>query len=785
MNKKGLRLLAKEVSADEKKKITEKVTNELFVHEPYRIRKEELRELKQSEEYKSKLKEELLNSKLYQDCVSFNCEKDSLLIKEYKKNEAIYDELAEFCEKDIRKAASTFKEEKEKAEIEKYDFEELARDCYDDLYFELVDNIKDYLLNEKITYKEFDFSDSWYFHNYNTVEVHANNIDEFLDYFEEIDENELLPLLGYENDWISGVLLNKVEEKNPELLNFKEISVWDYCDNEMCDIGSELYFDVISYFNRNTLIEFLKDNKYLKKELEKVKFLQEEILEKIPEDVVDLFPQTRRIKRKFYIHVGPTNSGKTYSSIERLKTAEKGIYLGPLRLLAYEQYEKLNSEGYPCTLYTGEEHQIIPFAKIQSSTIEMVDEHTDYDIAVIDEGQMLADKKRGWAWTKAILGLKAKEIHLCIAPYALNVCKNLIRQCGDEMEIVKHERQVPLIKDEEEFALKKKHIREKDAFIVFSRRNVHAITSELREWGIKCSMIYGNLPYDVRQEEARKFRDGETDVVVATDAIGMGMNLPIKRIVLLEISKFDGITRRFLHPAEIQQIVGRAGRQGMYEEGLWNSYENAKGVKRAVEVEIPQIEKVMIGLPEILINVEGKLSDIIREWKKIKLPEEFEMSELIHETKLIEELENITDNKNLIYKLATIPFDDNNEEIKYTWEKAVKLVINDEIVNMENLGIGMFPKNISLENAENLYKVYDLAYACIERFGESSESDKILKYKKKLSERISYLLENSKLEYRTCKYCGRKLAWNYPYGMCSQCHDNMYGRKYDFWDDFY
>ena len=785
MNKKGLRLLAKEISADEKKKITEKVTNELFVHEPYRVRKEELRELKQSEEYKSKLKEELLNSKLYQDCVSFNCEKDSLLIKEYKKNEAIYDELAEFCEKDIRRAASTFKEEKEKAEIEKYDFEELARESYDRLYFVLIDKIKNYLLNEKITYEDYSHSDYWGNIYTDTVDVHLNNVEDFLEHFEYIDEDELLSLLGYNDEWTSGVLYEDMIEHNPELSKFEEIMVWDYCDDEMCDIGTDLYCDVHNYFDRKTLIEFLKDNKYLKDEFKNAKFLHEEILEKIPEDVVDLFPQTRRIKRKFFIHVGPTNSGKTYSSIERLKTAEKGIYLGPLRLLAYEQYEKLNSEGYPCTLYTGEEHQIIPFAKIQSSTIEMVDEHTDYDIAVIDEGQMLTDRERGWAWTKAILGLKAKEIHLCIAPYALNVCKNLIRQCGDEIEIVKHERQVPLVKDEGGFALKKKHIREKDAFIVFSRKNVHAITSELREWGIKCSMIYGNLPYDVRQEEARKFRDGETDVVVATDAIGMGMNLPIKRIVLLEISKFDGITRRPLRPAEIQQIVGRAGRQGMYEEGLWNSYENAKGVQRAVEVEIPQIEKVMIGLPEILINVEGKLSDIIREWKKVKLPEQFEMSELIHETILIEELEKITDDKSLIYKFATIPFDENNEDTRFTWEKAVRLVVNNKDVNLENLGIGMFPKNISLENAENLYKVYDLVYACIERFGKSSESDKILKYKKKLSERISYLLENSKLEYRTCKYCGRKLAWNYPYGMCSQCHDNMYGRRYDFWDDFY
>ena len=108
---------------------------------------------------------------------------------------------------------------------------------------------------------------------------------------------------------------------------------------------------------------------------------------------------------------------------------------------------------------------------------------------------------------------------------------------------------------------------------------------------MKCSVIYGNLPYDVRQEEARRFRDGETDVVVATDAIGMGMNLPIRRVVLLETEKFDGRERRDLKPGEIQQIVGRAGRRGMYEEGTWTSIHRKYDVKRDVAKKIPPRSK--------------------------------------------------------------------------------------------------------------------------------------------------------------------------------------------------
>jgi ATP-dependent RNA helicase SUPV3L1/SUV3 len=358
--------------------------------------------------------------------------------------------------------------------------------------------------------------------------------------------------------------------------------------------------------------------------------LRAEVLDHVPERMPDLFPEARNMERSFIVHIGPTNSGKTYSSVERLKTAEHGIYLGPLRLLAFEQYQKLNEQGYPCSLYTGEEHQIVPGACIQASTIEMADESQRYDIAVIDEAQMVADKERGWAWTTAILGLRTDEIHVCIAPYAEKIITDLIEECGDSYEIIRHERQTPLVMDNSKFKLFREYIRKHDALIVFSRRNVHAVAGELRTMGIRCSVIYGNLPYDVRQEEARRFRAGETDVVVATDAIGMGMNLPIERLVFLEISKFYGTDTRLLKPAEIQQIVGRAGRRGLYEKGLWNALEGKEIIASAVDLEIPQINAVYTGFPESLITIDGKLSGIINEWRNIEPPEGYIISALEH-----------------------------------------------------------------------------------------------------------------------------------------------------------
>ena len=114
------------------------------------------------------------------------------------------------------------------------------------------------------------------------------------------------------------------------------------------------------------------------------------------------------------MHVGPTNCGKTYQALERLKTAENGVYLGPLRLLALEVYEKMTDAGIPCTMLTGEECIYQENSRIVSSTIEMLDISGYYDIAVIDEAQMIADEERGHSWTRSILGLKAKEIHICM-----------------------------------------------------------------------------------------------------------------------------------------------------------------------------------------------------------------------------------------------------------------------------------------------------------------------------------------------------------------------------------
>lgn len=279
------------------------------------------------------------------------------------------------------------------------------------------------------------------------------------------------------------------------------------------------------------------------------------------DDYLNSFEKARNIKRKFIFHAGPTNSGKTYHALNILKEADTGCYLAPLRLLAHEVFEDLNAEDYPTDLITGEERLEVPGMKYVSSTIEMADFSREVDVAIIDEIQMIADQYRGWAWTQAVVGIPAKTIVLAGSPDAIPVVKKLVeRILNEELEIVEYERKTQLIVEDSSTNA----CQPGDCVVVFSRKRIFDIKDQLSN---QCSIIYGSLSPDVRKSEAKKFREGETNIVTSTDAIGMGLNLPIRRIVFADISKFNGSEFDICDNSLIRQIAGRAGRYGKFEEG--------------------------------------------------------------------------------------------------------------------------------------------------------------------------------------------------------------------------
>lgn len=155
-------------------------------------------------------------------------------------------------------------------------------------------------------------------------------------------------------------------------------------------------------------------------------------------------------------HAGPTNSGKTYTALERLKTASKGLYLGPLRLLAAEIYETLTSAGIYTNLFTGQERREIPFATHSAATVEMAPTSEDFDVVVIDEIQMISDPYRGFAWTRALMGIRCKEIHVCGGLEAKDMVRKIADFCGDDLEVVTYKRFSALVLQDKSLATSSK-----------------------------------------------------------------------------------------------------------------------------------------------------------------------------------------------------------------------------------------------------------------------------------------------------------------------------------------
>ena len=282
-------------------------------------------------------------------------------------------------------------------------------------------------------------------------------------------------------------------------------------------------------------------------------------------DLKSLYPLARSLNRKLYFYVGPTNSGKTYQAMNELKKADCGLYLAPLRLLALEGYETLKKDDIPASLITGEEQIFDEDASHVCSTIEMLDFDLDTDVSVIDEIQMLDDADRGWAWVNAIIGVPSQKVIMTGSVNALDAVKAIARYLGEELEVVKFKRKNELHVLEKATTLRE--IQDGTALIAFSRNDVLKYKQKLQKFH-KVSVIYGNLSPEVRRDEARRFREGESQILVATDAIAMGLNLPIKTILFTTDTKFDGISKRLINVNEITQIAGRAGRFGMHEEGF-------------------------------------------------------------------------------------------------------------------------------------------------------------------------------------------------------------------------
>ena len=489
------------------------------------------------------------------------------------------------------------------------------------------------------------------------------------------------------------------------------------------------------------------------------------------------YPNARQIKRHFILNIGATNTGKTYTALQAFKQAKSGVYLAPLRLLAMEIQDRMLEDGIPCSMVTGEEENIVPNACLMSSTVEKIDLSQRYEVGIIDECQMIADQERGGSWTRAILGLAADTIYLCMSPDAEDICIKLIEMCGDTYEVNVCERKIPL---NYTGIIPPRSLQRHDAVILFTRKDVLRYAEELKSKGLKSSVVYGALPYKARKRQVEMYNNGETDIIVSTDAIGMGMNLPIKRVIFADIKKFDGKEVRLLKPSEVKQIGGRAGRYGMFEKGevgMINNFGGCNVIADGLSTPNNKIKKAYIPFPDELIKEsDDKVSKVMAEWNQIKYPRMFKHQVMKFTIKKVMYLEKKypTMDKQLIVKLANIMFDEKKETLFALWASYIRMYLNGETIPLPPV-YGKY-----LQEFELMYEELDMYYSFHKTLGLPFNNEMLMMAKEEVVENINKLLVATNSKKKTNKYCvacGRKIGKDSQYDTCEHCHKKIQKRK--------
>ena len=260
--------------------------------------------------------------------------------------------------------------------------------------------------------------------------------------------------------------------------------------------------------------------------------------------------------KKITAVLGPTNTGKTHLAIETMLSFESGIIGFPLRLLAREVYDKIiqKTDISKVALITGEE-KIIPMnAKYYLCTVESMPLNKLVDFVAIDEIQMCADNERGHVFTDRLLNFRGEKLTMFLGSHTI---KNIINSLEEKVEFIFKDRFSKL-----SYVGHKKisRLNPKSAIIAFSIEEVYAIAELVRRQKGGSAIVMGSLSPKTRNSQVKLYQSGDVDYLVATDAIGMGLNMDLDNVYFSSLKKFDGKKLRKLNLSEISQIAGRAGR---------------------------------------------------------------------------------------------------------------------------------------------------------------------------------------------------------------------------------
>ena len=502
--------------------------------------------------------------------------------------------------------------------------------------------------------------------------------------------------------------------------------------------------------------------------------------------LIDAFPKWRypyREQQEIFLHIGEPNSGKTHDALQALKRAGSGWYLAPLRLLAYEIYDRLNDEGVACSLLTGEEYIPTAGAKITAATIEMFNALDSGACVIIDEAQMLADADRGWAWTRAMMESAAPEMHIIGPPPAQTLMEVLSAAAEIPYQVVEHQRLAPIKMAERHYTLES--LPPYTILVAFTRQGVLDLKTKLERLGRRVSVVYGSLPPEVRRRQADRFANGETEICVATDAVGMGLNLPADVVCFYEIEKFDGREVRPLYPSEVHQIGGRAGRYGLSKAGLITSTNKHQlQAIRQLYVQRPATLTYARVAPTVddLKLIPGNLAEQLTQWAALEsIPPELrkvittaDLTERVELAKMLsdEEIERLGLASAL--QLVNAPA---RKRTRLYWLDCATMILEGYQIPLPPQAVAPIADSTDLEAAE-------LSIACADIYLWLSRRKEFARYceahqqvreeRREWSLSIDEALLRQLDTARRCSVCGRVLPSRYRYRICNSC---FFGRR--------
>ena len=489
---------------------------------------------------------------------------------------------------------------------------------------------------------------------------------------------------------------------------------------------------------------------------------------------------------QYIIHCGKTNSGKTYNAIEALKKNGSGVYLAPLRLLAFEIQDKLCNSGYKCSLITGEEKIIVDDSNYIASTIEMLDYSKYYDTIIIDEAFMISDSDRGKSWTRAILDCNAREVHIIVNEEGLEVIENMLTLTHRKYEVKKYNMLQKFKFSDTPTQMSRKLVKG-TVFVVFSRINVLINKLKLENLGHDVSILYGNLPPEVKKSQIDKFISGESTMMVTTDVIGMGINLPANSIIFLETDKFDGVCSRKLTSTEIKQIAGRTGRYGISNDNSFVSATNKQDLNyiKTNYNNFVNVPHAYIGLDyDIFSSFDESMSviDRIENFRMIDfIPKSLKKILLKESTSkymgIAQEIDKKSFTLNVKWVFLTAPIKNNNKSyfsaFVLNYEKYNK-IIPPGFINYND--IKLLEDNISeIDLYLNLSRSLN---------HDTTENEKYVNKKYELIEKLNNVLLDKKLcTTKTCGLCSTRIPITHPYKYCETCYENKIRSNYN--DDYF